>query len=972
MPAVSRILTAAALAAILGVAAAQGAQSLRPAPAAPKAPTAARTPAAPVEPSAPAESSDPFYRGLEERGLGTLMEAYLKNKSGPSASPAAGVGTPSAPAGSALALANVERQKGVEARIVGDRDAAFKKAKQYYEQAIAESVKALAAVPADKTADRYNARLALLKIRMAMAGMIFEQWLKTDLDYLQITDRRGGDRQRTVELLKVSGDQYKAVLEDCRAWLSDMDHLDPTGRAKFFNFDREVKKTQREAQYSSDWITYYYAWVLPADYVPADKERSRKQMLDDAITAFMAYTRLPDRVSAKWYAHMVIGMAYRELGKFNEALQSLAIADTCKVTDAKVAEPLRIRVAYERALTVLRQGKKEDARKIIGEARNTWKDKIDTELFGIAMSFVEAESYILEGKDKNDQAIKDTGIKILQEMHGRRDPFPTLVEAVMKPLLMGEEGGGKPTDLFAILIKAEAKMAQATQKNDAAAMKEAVELFKDYADKAGPKDPKYSDVLYKQAAGLFLMSGRKPEAAVLFQKVSDEFPKYQYAKEAARYAVSIRGEVYRDAGTEENRQAYEDVLKWFIAKWLDSDPEQQYYYAIILHRGRKFIEAIDAFKKVSEKVSMYPESRYWIPVCRLEHFRDKIVPSRDKQLIVGEAVTVSRDLLAYADYAFSAKGKGLAKEKEDQLLEWAEVAYINAAEVFLYPEVELFDRALPILADTEKKFTLTDVDRGRILKLRIEAYQKLGRLKDAQETLDAFLKVAKPDEVGPVLRGLFKAMTDDVRDLVKRNTPDSIARATTQVDQAKALGEMLRQWLEKSALADKADQVVNNRYDIAELYLAVGRYRNALDIFKEIGGDQPHVAKKDPKTGKDLPLKEECIYGQARAHEGLGDTAPDAAQGKASFETAVEMWRVLKEICEADRDKSADRSQLWERRYHLLYCKYKLGAKQEVADYTKTLEIMGKEAKPPEPLGGKDPIMQQKFLQLKAWCAAAP
>ncbi|MCX5672218.1 MAG: hypothetical protein NTU94_12945 [Planctomycetota bacterium] len=922
-----------------------------------------------------ATEDDIFYKGLETRSLGSLMEAHLKAKAGAPATTTPGV--PTAVGGNALALANVEYQKALQARIIGDRDAAFRKAKQYFEQAIAEAAQATKAIPVEKTMDRYNARLTVLKTRKTLADMIFEQWLKTDLDYLQITDRRAGDRQRTIDLLKVAGDQYKASLEDCRTWMSELDRMDMKERLKYTNtFDREIRRTQREAQYSSDWITYYYGWVLPVDYVPADKERSRKQLLDDAITAFQAYTttRTPDRVSAKWYAHMVIGMAYREMGKFDEALQSLAIADTTRITNPTEVERLKIRVAYERALTILRQGKKEEARKVIEEARKTFKEKLDNDIFGIAMNFVEAESYVLEGADKNDAATRKKGFDILRQMYTRPAPFPTIIEQVTKVLGgggggTGTETGTTPEDPFAIWIEAQAKLAEAEQKAQTDpkaagdACKRAADLFKLYVEKAGPKDPKYPEAIYFQAECLLKLA-QKAEAADGFRKVADEFPKYQYASAAARYTISIRGELYEKAGTEENRQGYEDALKWFVDKWLASDADQIYYYGLILNRGKKFTEAAEAFSKLADKSPLYPESRYWIPVCRLEHFREKILATRDKQLIISTAVTVSRDLLAYVDYAFSMKGKGLPTEKENQLIEWAEAACINAAEVFLYPEVELFDRALPILADTEKRFpALDNVARGRVLKLRIEAYQKSGKLKEANDTLNDFLKIAKPDEVGPILGGLFKAMTEDVRALVGRNTKEAMELAAKQVDRAKTLGETLRGWLEKSPLADKTTQVENNRYSLAELYLAVGRHQDALLIYQEIGGSQPEVEQKDPKTGKGLPLKEDCIYGQARAHEGIGDMAPDAAQGKPHYEKALDQWRILKDIAAADR--TIDHQVLWEREYHLFYCKFKLGAKQEVNQALKELKIL----RHPEPLGGKDPALQSKFLQLLAQSA---
>lgn len=353
---------------------------------------------------------------------------------------------------------------------------------------------------------------------------------------------------------------------------------------------------------------------------------------------------------------------------------------------------------------------------------------------------------------------------------------------------------------------------------------------------------------------------------------------------------------------------------------------------------------------MAEKAEHYADSRYWVPLCRLDQFREKILPTRDKQLIITGARNVAKGLLAYADYAFSVQGKDMPEDKQKQLLDWAEAAYINAADVYLYAEVALPADALPILKEMEQKFKLSDEARGRVLKLLIDAYQKLGQLDEARKVLDSFLTIAKPANVGPVLRGLFRAMTDNVRDLIKRQQTQV---AAVKVEQAKALGDRYLEWLAKSDVPDKNLQIENSRYDLAELYLAVGNYGGALTIYQEIGGMKPWEVKKDEL------LKEDCIYGMARAFEGLGEAATDAAEGKQRFETALDAWRVL------SKAEGADRQDTWERTYHLFYCKYRLGQNKEVHDSLRALEIMK------GTLGGKDPVLQKKFRDLKAAVAGA-
>jgi hypothetical protein len=845
--------------------------------------------------------------------------------------------------GNKVRQAVLQVQQAAVAKTVDERDACFEKAKELYEQAIAEAKVSPAGSPAANWKIRADARLQILTWRAELAGMIFQNWLKNDLDLLEVTDRQGGDREKVARLLQTAEQQYRAAFQGAIEWQSEIDR-DPN-RNQYVNagYTRHLRDLQRDAQYYAAWTTYYRAWTLPKDYTPPQGGRSREDLLNDAITAFQSYRDLPDTVPAKWYAYLVAGLAQRELGKFEDALTSLANAD-----NASAPEALKIRVAFETALTRVRQGKCKEARKVIENAREFFgAQKIGGNLYGLALPIVEAESYIVEAKTTNAPALKDKGVNILKALNQREAPWPYIV-LVLTPSLVGEQGDIEQMEPFGLWILATDTFAKAREAKDSKQLEYALRLFKIYARKVGEKDSNYPAALYNQAACL-LDLGRKDEAGEAFKTVADSAPDYQYAADSAKYYVSMCGQMYEEAKTPENREAYEKALAWFVSKWLKTDPDQQYFYALVLYRGEKYEEAAGQFAEVARESEYYSEARYWVPLCRFEGFRDKILPTGDKALILSRARIVAKDLVDFADYARQAQG--LPEEKRRQILGWAQAASLNAATICMYPEVGLYDDGLQILQNMEKNFQLDKELQGRVLKYKIEALQKLHRMEEAVAVLNLFLAQAKPEEVGPVLSGLFQAMIEDVDRLIRGNNK---VAARAKVKDAEQLGDRLREWIKTSSVENKQQQMENIQYELAELYLASGDSERALATYTDIGGPKP----EQEEEGR--PIKVDCVFGMARCYEALAEAALDATQAKPHFERALELWRVLLEIEEQTRD--AEQGRLWNFRYQWYYCRYRLGEKEEVRKALENLAIISK----PQPLGGADPILQKKFRELLA------
>jgi hypothetical protein len=305
-------------------------------------------------------ASDDFYQGLEKRGLKTLMEAYLKQQG---EAIAEGTGEDlGLPGQKQMDLAKLAVQQARRAENMAARDRAFQQARQLYEQAIQARTKAFSAIPADQLTKQNEALYRVVEARLALANMVFQDWLTTDLNLLEMTQRHGGNRQRAIELLILATDLYAATVEGCETWLMNLDMLPGDDYSRFTNLGnrRKVRDASRQARYFNAWAQYYLGWLLPQDYQPPEGRRNRSEILNDAITAFMPYADTDrDSNANKWYARLGIGMAHRELGEHDKALQQMAMVNPPPAREGAPGDEswkpdVRIRTAYEKAVDELK------------------------------------------------------------------------------------------------------------------------------------------------------------------------------------------------------------------------------------------------------------------------------------------------------------------------------------------------------------------------------------------------------------------------------------------------------------------------------------------------------------------------------------------------------------------------------------------------------------------------------------------
>jgi tetratricopeptide (TPR) repeat protein len=929
----------------------------------------------------PSASMDPMIKGLSDRGLTTLLEYYQKTYA--SVTNTSG-GTIPSTGGDKVRLALTELAKAKNAVNIGEREESFKRAKQFYEQAIADAEKSSAA--SSDAADRSKLRIQVMRVRLDLANMIFREWLKSDLDFLEVTDRRSGDRAHATELMKTAADQFRSISVEVQKALADIDHMDPAAKSKAFNISIELRRIERESKYSEAWITYYYGWILKSDFKP-DKskgELSKIELLNDSITKFGDYTALPDKNSPKWYALMVQGLAYRDLGKYTEALQRLAEANKCNALPEGEREGIQIRLVFERALTLLKKGDYADVRKSIDDARQFWGGKLTTSVYGLSLDLLEAESYVDEGLKNDKPDLKQKGMDLFMKKATEPNPWPVLVQGILDvkfPKDAADLDKAAPLTLWlrGQKLMDESRNADGTVKDEKGLI-QAAEAFLKFCEKVGVKDPKYYDGQYLAGACFFKLN-RKTEAGIAFYKVASGAPDYKYAKEAAEYYITLMGDAYQEAKgksdlvkTEKARKDFETALKWYCESAYGAKKYGQWFnYGLILQDGSgdNLKKAAAQFARIPEEAGedIYLNARYWVPLCDLKYFREKEAMGT-KDVAVARAQVVSKELVDYAEFALKrANDPKTDPANKEALIRQARLAYFNAIDILCYPEVGLYEPAGPLLETIGKKFELTDEMKGSIIGLKMTRAIKLNKMDEAMKVLDEFLKVAKPDEVGPVIQSILKSQVASARSLVERN---QLAQAAEMVEKAGPIGERLRQWLEahKTEQPDWEHQIETIRYDLAELQLAVGNFVKAKALYDEIsaGNNKPWVV--DDK--KNEALKMDLVYGLARCYEGLAGQEANADTQKKLFETAFEVWTVIlraemgRDINRADPTAlHAQQQVIWDRTYHVYYSRFKSDPQKNAQEVYETMKSrMAIIA--PEKLGGNEAALQKKFDDLYA------
>lgn len=369
------------------------------------------------------------------------------------------------------------------------------------------------------------------------------------------------------------------------------------------------------------------------------------------------------------------------------------------------------------------------------------------------------------------------------------------------------------------------------------------------------------EVLYNVGVAEY-RRGRLADAARRFHQVAEEHPSFENALDAANFAIQLSSTLYEDPALRDHpevQELYLRTLATLVRHFKDSEPARywRFYYAQLLEELERYDEAATQYALVHGGHEHRMDAMFF----RLRSLAEALQaaagdPSEDLLALRRRAdafFVVQRDFVTQtaepdgtADAADAARWKGYVARS--QLL---------AAEVQVLEGVGRHAQALDTLKAFEEEFPEETAVHGRVWRVRLLAYEQLGRLDEAARAIPAYV-AAGPAEAGPTLQVLYLALADEVKRL--RVAGDDRA-AQRKAEVALIVARQIAEWDEEHNRNGTASDHRAVKVQLAEAYLRAGENQAAKEQFEALSMRKD--AASNPVEPVDLAVEAgyaEAIY----------------------------------------------------------------------------------------------------------------
>ena len=327
-----------------------------------------------------------------------------------------------------------------------------------------------------------------------------------------------------------------------------------------------------------------------------------------------------------------------------------------------------------------------------------------------------------------------------------------------------------------------------------------------------------------------LHRGRRFEAACMFLAVARDYQEFHQAQFSAAAAVQVASELAEDPSLRDRseiQEVYLEALAVLTENFPHSDDARywQFFLAQLLHDLGRYDEAVEAFSRVEPAHAYYIHAEFLRIRSLAASLREYHAGSEAR---AAESGARSREVIAAVEVFVELADAARAKGFDDALLrDFLAEAELFAAEALLDLGKDRFPQALARLEGFEQRYPGQSRLIGRVLRVRIIAYEHLGCLEDAERTLPEYIR-SDPENAGATLQALFESLREDIDRLKRRGRH---ADADKKAASALLLARQIHRWASTDPSRVGPEQRYAIDLQLAQALLQAEQYEKARGAF---------------------------------------------------------------------------------------------------------------------------------------------
>jgi tetratricopeptide (TPR) repeat protein len=645
-------------------------------------------------------------------------------------------------------------------------------------------------------------------------------------------------------LLKFLDDEYARI--DLLS-VSQYERLEDKG------YIAQLESAIPQGQYMLLWSKFYMALALN----PSDPQQ--RLLLDEVILQLSKETTLlkdkHENSHVQAQSLLLAGMAYRRVADYPSAKRYFrdAVEVVGRITDTQEQTDLQWVITLgmvENIRTLRDAGDFDDARDLLEELRRRFA-RAHRNDFGRKLLLAILECSIFQAVDSPNRHPGDSLlaarlteraaaplIRLANEsLEQRADVYAAIfdqIKAVPDPSLLHPF---QQSALIAGYIAEAARLRQLGAEDSASgqtrrldeeamanldrAIESATRLLK---ERGGINDELSCEALFNLAVAEY-HKGLQLAATQDFSRVAQECPSFARSLSAAIYAVEIITQLAEDPslrGRAEVHEAAIQALQVLVDGFPDSDSAKYwlFFFAQAFEDAEQFEDAATRYENVDRTHPHYVTAQFRALKCQIMALQGLIARGEiEIAEIRRRAGSARRDVARFVKTA-----RQTDPERAEEFLAQADVLI---GEMSVLKGVDQHEEAIELLSDFETKHAESLDLMGRVLRVRIIAFESTGRLQDAQQAVPKFAAIA-PDEAGTTLQTLLDSIRIEIAELRESGQPAEADR--------KAAAALLfaKQIFDSASTQDVSEaSMYRLRVQLAEAHLEAGQYENALSLFAE-------------------------------------------------------------------------------------------------------------------------------------------